>query len=1013
MPKPKKRKPSKSRSRGGARLNPEPTFRQGLVGQLAAEAREAILDFFASRDSYAVEYAILRAREGMLLAEIERGVDTEKRSEIESILGMSLFYRHLLAGREHDLSEALDHLERTAADPPREESPVRMVDMVYVWALSLRHKSDPSPRRREKLLTEAWARCTPKDMHSDVGLAMPGELSASIHVLATEDSVPSAGGPRRTELRQSLVRLYRASAAATGKRELLDRAIEWSDTLRDEPERDLSYSWTQLDRAACLALRYEAGGDLTDLNLAIEACERGIEATLSGGFDPEEAHLAYQWFELGLCRRMRGERTKRAEDFEESLRAYQAGFELVGADDPTGVNGYQALLGTAWGRDKLADENSDVRPVLSDDWLDDPTEGAFVLRWNLARQNLRYLLDDERVEEARSAMREVEGIIRAFDHLPARQLDALTDISGAWFRLFELTGNDADRINAVAANETVLQRADLREPHEQANLWRAVGYLRAVGGELEEAYSAYEAGLTSMQVAVRGAVSRADQEHLLDDLSGLVSDVVVAACRTDRPDRASEVAWYSMGMLYREATRRRALVHAASESDAAVAAELRDLYRIASVQWTRLDSGLGFEDDALPSNARRSNAERIKAIAREFETALEEPEGLDDGQPQDADANANGSQVEDPIKVVICVSHLGVEALVFMEEQLWCSYGEDRRENINEILDLYAAVLDGDVVEEEADAALKDVLSAVGEGIFQPIVSWVRERSGSSRPRVQFCLSGRLGTLPLGAVPVTIKHGDGTKAAVLTDALSFSLIPALSAYLPDRHQSSRESLAPSLIAAAWQVHGRAVLIETREEARDVVALLRPGLVSTLGLEESRPATYDAVVEGLRTASHFHYTGHADIDYQHPDLSYLVLQDSAERRLTAGAIAELELSHGRLAFLSACAVGHTRGRLRDDPFDLGSAFLYAGFDQVVAPLRPIPDQLAREAAVAFYVSLLSGSDTSDRPIDAKAAFDEMTASLRASHGDDVLAWAGFALLESPAAMRRADLGNPTG
>ena len=173
----------------------------------------------------------------------------------------------------------------------------------------------------------------------------------------------------------------------------------------------LSTSTQKLVRAACLATRFEALGDL-----AIEACERGIQTSLDSGLDSVDADLAHQWFELGLCRRMRAERTKRAEDYDDAVIAYEAGFALTDKNDPIGNNGLSALLRPDSGleggtRDRLMSLGDSVTPVPSDD----RSEHGMIVRWNIASQEAAAHIYAEQELETRSTLGGMSAVAKRLD----------------------------------------------------------------------------------------------------------------------------------------------------------------------------------------------------------------------------------------------------------------------------------------------------------------------------------------------------------------------------------------------------------------------------------------------------------------------------------------------------------------------------------------------------------------------------------------------------------------------
>ena len=150
------------------------------------------------------------------------------------------------------------------------------------------------------------------------------------------------------------------------------------------------------------------------------------------------------------------------------------------------------------------------------------------------------------------------------------------------------------------------------------------------------------------------------------------------------------------------------------------------------------------------------------------------------------------------------------------------------------------------------------------------------------------------------------------------------------------------------------------LPQARAEADGVVAALQQPVTELRGASASRQAVRD----GLDGAAVFHYAGHARYAGRAGWESALPLADY--RALTVGDVLALEAAP-RLVVLSACeaAQGEALG------MGLAQAFIAAGASAVVAPARPVPDEVAREMSVTLhrYLSDHGGGSPGDELIAA--------------------------------------------
>ena len=126
---------------------------------------------------------------------------------------------------------------------------------------------------------------------------------------------------------------------------------------------------------------------------------------------------------------------------------------------------------------------------------------------------------------------------------------------------------------------------------------------------------------------------------------------------------------------------------------------------------------------------------------------------------------------------------------------------------------------------------------------------------------------------------------------------------------------------------------------------------------------------EQVLESLETCRIAHFACHGTSDSLDPSNSGLILQKSSNEpgevfeqdRLTAHRIAELQLGHTQIAYLSACSTAENKAaRLSDEVIHVVSGFQVAGFPHVVGCLWPAGDSECVEVARRFYSSVLRQS-----------------------------------------------------
>lgn len=130
--------------------------------------------------------------------------------------------------------------------------------------------------------------------------------------------------------------------------------------------------------------------------------------------------------------------------------------------------------------------------------------------------------------------------------------------------------------------------------------------------------------------------------------------------------------------------------------------------------------------------------------------------------------------------------------------------------------------------------------------------------------------------------------------------------------------------------------------------------------------EGAAAEPHMVEELLPGADILHFAGHAVFDADRPDSSFLLLAPGPDGndRLTAAAIAHLDLHRMQLVVLSACETLRPDGRRSGAIAGLAQAFLSAGARGVVGAEWPIDDRVARTIMAAFHEAYRARRDAAE-------------------------------------------------
>jgi CHAT domain-containing protein/cytochrome c-type biogenesis protein CcmH/NrfG len=190
----------------------------------------------------------------------------------------------------------------------------------------------------------------------------------------------------------------------------------------------------------------------------------------------------------------------------------------------------------------------------------------------------------------------------------------------------------------------------------------------------------------------------------------------------------------------------------------------------------------------------------------------------------------------------------------------------------------------------------------------------------------------------------------GADGRYLADRFEVTYSPGL-AY---GHHSRLETFSPAstaliVVASGAQEPGSAPPAEAAEEGRDVSSYFHEARTVS-----GSQATRAAVLQNLRSATVFHFVGHAVAS-----ADQVGLRLGRDAVVNSRDLVELRPSNLKLAVLSACDTANGDAGTPDDVNSIARTLAVAGVPQTVASRWKVDSVVTRELMRAFYSNLMSG------------------------------------------------------
>ncbi|MGY0007120.1 CHAT domain-containing protein [Micromonospora sp. I033] len=671
--------------------------------------------------------------------------------------------------------------------------------------------------------------------------------------------------------------------------------------------------------------RHTSTGDTVALDEAAAVCRRAV-ALLPEGHPDRTNHLN----SLGGILLSRYDRTGVAPVLTEATDAFRA---AVAATPPTHPHrpGMLRNLSNALTRAAEYDEAvSLLREAVAAARPGSPDESSF---WNdlgiALRQRFDRTGDSASLDEAIGLLRKAADAAAATSAARPRRL------SNLGFALARQSGRDAE-IAALFQEAALSPLSPTPDRVEDAREW---GRTWARGGDWGRAMAGFELAVELLARIASHGVGRRDREHGLGRFDGLATDAAACALHAGDTPKAVRLLEQGRGILIAQQLDPRSDL-------TALRARHPDLADAVDRLRSDLESGPGSAAAAggdWLDNAGRE-ADRRHGLSREWEGLIARIRALPGfadflaAPPLDA---LRAEAAAGPI-VLINVSRYRSDALILtaggvdvvpLPEITPARVAEQAGEFHRA---LHVAQLPGPD-ERRAQQTLTRILGWLWDALAAPVLNRL-----TAAERVWWSPTGQLAFLPLHAAGYHERPG----CSVLDRVVS-SYTPTVRAL---RHARARAAgaMERGLLAVAMpDTPGAARLPHAQREVTRLDAALR-----LTGPE----ATAERVRAEMTRHAQVHFACHGISDQSEPSAGRLLLHDHEKDPLTVQEVARLDLTGARLAYLSACQTAHGATHLSDEAVHITSAFLLAGYPQVIGTLWRVNDRVTGLIARNFYREL---------------------------------------------------------
>jgi len=697
----------------------------------------------------------------------------------------------------------------------------------------------------------------------------------------------------------------------TGRLQDLEAAIARSEAaVEATPEYNPNRASWLNNLGNQLRIRYQRTGDLLDLEAAIGHAEAAVEAT-----PKDHTHRGGRLSNIGLYLMERYSRTRNLHDLDAAILKSEAAVEATPEGHP-GRPGWLYNLGIQLGR-------------------------RYARTGNLGDL------------EAAIARLQAAVEITPDDH-PDRAV-MLTSLGSNLRRRYERTGSLLDLEAALAANlaSWSITTAPILTRIQAAESAATLLTFSPSVKDLSRACSLLRDAIHLLPQASSRSLGREDQQHILQQLTGLVSLAASVSLEGGEPPLEA----LRLLELGRSVTNGQLLDYRSDISD------LMELHPALAEEFDasrqELDSPFPPESSEISMNqrlqAQQSTIRRRNKVAQDLDNILlqiRQKPGFENFLRTESEGDLYSAAQEGPIVVLnatqlcsdaILVTTAGVRniALPHLSHASMAKYCGACTCTVTDDNDFRRELL-----QWLWKAAVQPVLQELG---FYP-------KKVDPLPRIWWIGVGLMAKAPVHAA------AKFKKRRILMATLQYcipSYTSTIRALQYSRYRQCRQYSAPMLIVTMPTTPGASPLSGVTKEADEIKHSLRD--FSTVETLERPPA--ERILQLLPRYSIAHFSCHGFSELNPADSHLLLLKDGTDEvdKLRVKDIAALKLPEARLAYLSACTTAtNPRSELLDEVTHIVSSFHIAGFAHVIGTSWKSEDQACQKMAADFY-SALSKTD----------------------------------------------------
>ncbi|MFF8387300.1 CHAT domain-containing protein [Streptomyces kanasensis] len=492
---------------------------------------------------------------------------------------------------------------------------------------------------------------------------------------------------------------------------------------------------------------------------------------------------------------------------------------------------------------------------------------------------------------------------------------------------YRATGRVAD-LNAALDTYDEAARTPNASPQDLLLVGRRSAELNAARGDWGPAMKAYALAVGQLPFVVGPRLNRETQDALLPNTTGVA--IAAASCALELADPLRAVRMLEAG--------RATLITQAIDLRGPLAITRQHAPHLAA-RWQQLrqEAAVRFPENLVQRHGR---AARWDALRKE----LAEVPGMPDLLAPISRTVLSDATAEGP--VVIVTAHGGrTDALLVQDGDVDAVRLALTEEDVGRAVEDLLRDQPEAATQPDAARRVSETLEWLWDEVAHPVLSALgldTARPPHEAPRLWWCPTGLFTFLPLAAAG---HHGYGD---TVLDRVVSSFTPTIRALTHARRPEPRDASGSFLGVGVPNAPGLPPLHGVASEIASLRERFPDGVFLT-----GPDATADRVLARLAEADRAHFACHGVNSPYSPSSSCLVLHGGAALPVTD--VSRLDLN-AELAFLSACSTAQGGYDVPDEAITVASAFLLAGYRNVVGTLWSVHDTEAPHTAADFYDSL---------------------------------------------------------